>query len=506
MRTTLAVFLPWLALAQEDSILCSELRCEASFQLQLFEPELSDRAITVPGPSTLRHLQYDMGTVLHYGHKPLVFASSETAETEVVRQQTMLDVLAWIGIFGRADVGVALPLAVSQSGEYFDRREDAAGESVTRTGLGDTRLVGKVRLLGNGRGLGLAFAPVVTLPTGNNAASGTGSKNNLTGEKAPTVRPRVVGGWRDGRVMGSWYLGYLWRKNTDYISGADERIVVGDQILYGAGGAYRLVDNVEAIGEVFGRMGAVNRNLDAAPAELDVALRAEPLPRKLTGLYVMAGGGAGIHAGIGTPVVRAFLGVNWAPDYADTDGDHLYDRFDLCADRAEDRDGFDDGDGCPDPDNDQDLLQDGSDRCPTEAEDRDEFEDEDGCPDPDNDGDRIPDIQDECPFVAGSAPYKGCTAESYDSDGDGLKDASDKCVQEAEDPDGFADEDGCPDPDNDADGVPDGEDDCPAQAEDKDDFQDGDGCPEPDNDADGVPDASDKCPMVPGAKSRGGCP
>ncbi len=35
---------------------------------------------------------------------------------------------------------------------------------------------------------------------------------------------------------------------------------------------------------------------------------------------------------------------------ADRDGDGVPDRADLCQDEAEDRDGFDDGDGCPDAD------------------------------------------------------------------------------------------------------------------------------------------------------------
>jgi len=40
-----------------------------------------------------------------------------------------------------------------------------------------------------------------------------------------------------------------------------------------------------------------------------------------------------------------------------------------------------------------------------------------------------------------------------DRDGDGLPNAADRCPDEPEDPDGFADDDGCPDPDNDGDGV-----------------------------------------------------
>ena len=97
-----------------------------------------------------------------------------------------------------------------------------------------------------------------------------------------------------------------------------------------------------------------------------------------------------------------------------------------------------------------------------------------------------------------------------DNDGDGIPDAQDKCPKEAEDKDGFQDDDGCPDPDNDGDGIPDAADKCPNEAEDKDGFQDDDGCPDPDNDSDGVPDADDKCPDEPetknGFQDEDGCP
>jgi hypothetical protein len=67
---------------------------------------------------------------------------------------------------------------------------------------------------------------------------------------------------------------------------------------------------------------------------------------------------------------------------ADQDGDGLPDAGDRCPAAPEDRDGFEDGDGCPDPDNDQDGLSDVDDLCPADTEDRDGFQDEDGCPDP----------------------------------------------------------------------------------------------------------------------------
>ena len=81
----------------------------------------------------------------------------------------------------------------------------------------------------------------------------------------------------------------------------------------------------------------------------------------------------------------------------DTDGDGIPDSIDKCPNEPEDKDGFQDEDGCPDPDNDGDGILDKDDKCPNEPEDKDGFQDEDGCPDPDNDGDGIPDVKDKCP-------------------------------------------------------------------------------------------------------------
>jgi outer membrane protein OmpA-like peptidoglycan-associated protein/opacity protein-like surface antigen len=128
-------------------------------------------------------------------------------------------------------------------------------------------------------------------------------------------------------------------------------------------------------------------------------------------------------------------------------------------------------------DRDGDGFENKYDRCPDEAEDMDGYMDEDGCPDPDNDGDGILDINDNCP-------------------------------DDAEDMDGYKDDDGCPDPDNDGDGVLDADDQCPEELEDLDGFQDDDGCPDPDNDGDGVLDADDQCPDTPAGVEvdANGCP
>ena len=65
----------------------------------------------------------------------------------------------------------------------------------------------------------------------------------------------------------------------------------------------------------------------------------------------------------------------------DADRDAIADSMDLCPADAEDMDGFEDEDGCPDLDNDKDGISDAKDKCPNEPETYNGYEDEDGCPD-----------------------------------------------------------------------------------------------------------------------------
>ncbi len=164
----------------------------------------------------------------------------------------------------------------------------------------------------------------------------------------------------------------------------------------------------------------------------------------------------------------------------DRDKDDIPDRVDACANAPEDKDDFQDTDGCPEPDNDMDSVSDINDECPLESEDIDGNVDEDGCPEPDNDKDSVLDTQDQCPQDAedrdGYMDYDGCP--DLDNDGDGLPDHKDKCLNEVEDTDGYQDQDGCPDPDNDGDGILDVKDACPNQPEKVNGYEDFDGCPD----------------------------
>ncbi|MEO8549380.1 MAG: OmpA family protein, partial [Kofleriaceae bacterium] len=193
---------------------------------------------------------------------------------------------------------------------------------------------------------------------------------------------------------------------------------------------------------------------DAKHGDFTVLATAGLMIRASTDLTVQLMGGTGQLGARGDDFLVS-AGIIWAPQPAgaagpgrgDKDGDGIPDSVDACPDEAEDKDGYQDEDGCPDPDNDGDGIPDKDDQCPNDPEDKDGYQDTDGCPERDNDN-------------------------------DGIVDALDKCPNEPEDKDGFEDDDGCPDQDNDGDGIPDKDDKCPNDAETVNGFEDEDGCPD----------------------------
>lgn len=121
--------------------------------------------------------------------------------------------------------------------------------------------------------------------------------------------------------------------------------------------------------------------------------------------------------------------------------------------------------------------------------------------------------------------YGSLRVTDVDTDGDGIFDSVDGCINQAEVVNGFQDNDGCPDTvptttDVDGDGIPDEVDSCPTEAETVNGFQDGDGCPDElppdvgditeglpiDTDGDTVEDEFDLCPFEFGTVANIGCP
>ena len=422
------------------------------------------------------------------------------ARDNVVKSVAAGQITGAYGVSERLQIGANLPLIFSLAGDGLDPTTGMhAPNGLQVTGVGDLLVEAKYKLYDEA---GLKFSGIggVTLPS---SVGSDGSK--FIGDDLPTLRGRGALQWSGGKLSLGTTLGFILRKpRTIYAS------TIGPQWTFGAAAAIALTDRFSLIGEAYGRTGITSFALDESPIEAIGGLRVIAVPS----VAVTLGGGAGLDRALGSPNAQFFASVGYAPDVRDSDGDGIPNAKDKCPLVPEDKDGFQDEDGCPDDDNDGDHRPDSEDKCPNQAEDLDGFQDEDGCPDLDNDKDGIPDLQDKCPNDPedGKEPYPhdGCPADKRDSDGDGIPDSEDKCPLQEEDLDGFEDGDGCPELDNDGDGVPDAVDKCPLCPEDKDGFQDEDGCPDLDNDHDGIPDAQDKCPNEPetvnGFKDDDGCP
>src|SRR5580692_6116042 len=160
--------------------------------------------------------------------------------------------------------------------------------------------------------------------------------------------------------------------------------VDGNLFTYGGGFAWRVLPAVDIIGETYG---TYLLNGDAGSS-------VKPSNEAVGGIkvfvernsYLMLGAGGRYTQGFEAANIRGFIGFIFEPSIGDRDGDGIKDDVDQCPDEPEDRDGFQDEDGCPeesDGDRDGDGILDSKDKCPDVPEDRDGFEDEDGCPDPD---------------------------------------------------------------------------------------------------------------------------
>ncbi len=431
----------------------------------------STSAADVLDPST-----FSVGVWTYYGYRPVVLEDRDTGEQwDLITHQVQGELSLSFGLFKGVELGASLPVLLLQRGDLSEVGSRGVGDA--RVGL---RYGSRTERFGWSGGLSLGV-PV-------------GSETALQSNSTWSIEPYVVGSLYGARgSVLSVNLGYLWRPQGAVFLNAER----GKVINWSLGGVYPVrkrdaswLTDIEVFSELYGDVSLVSgtfvsRNMANYPAEVQGGVRFWFAREHM----LSVSGGPGLTRGYGTPTARAIAGYRYVPAredealsraYADKDGDGVRDEDDQCLDEVEDLDGFEDEDGCPDPDNDRDEILDFADGCPLDPEDRDTFEDEDGCPDRDNDRDGVLDTEDQCMFVPedldGFEDGDGCP--EADNDLDGYLDNEDQCPDEPEDFDGFEDEDGCPDEDNDEDGILDVNDACPLDQEVINDFEDEDGCPD----------------------------
>jgi OmpA-OmpF porin, OOP family len=455
--------------------------------LDPFRPAIDSRGyLTVNASQVLgdRELSFGLGS-LDWGHHLLELdADGKSYSIDDMITATLIAAVGLQAGPAELEFGASLPLRIMSGtrGPGTVGGPGGSGYGVDGQGLGNLGLHLKTRFASTSRGphIGLGVIASLYLPT-------IDPKDRFLGEDQWV--PQLLGVvdkefGRARRLRLSLNGGIRLRRTTTFTNSdpgpamapvTDRSITVGSELPFGLGIAYALApQRFDLVGEVFGAI-PLGAHQSYQPLEALGGIKLY-LARNS---YLTLGAGRGLIAGQGgNPDLRAFIGIVFEPSIGDRDGDGIKDDLD---------------------------------RCPDQPEDFDGWQDEDGCPDPDNDGDGIADVDDRCPDIPGPADNGGCPAGiANDRDGDGIPDDLDKCPDDPEDKDGFQDEDGCPDLDNDHDGILDIDDLCPNEPEDKDGFEDADGCPDLDNDHDGIPDKDDKCPNQPETynnyQDADGCP
>jgi outer membrane protein OmpA-like peptidoglycan-associated protein len=506
-----------LFMALPASAQTSSAPYDTNIDFQQFRPAPGPyNFFTVQGSRVEGRTALSLGAWANYAYRPLTIFNANCpsavndsgctvgdVRSRPIEHLATLNLLVGVTLANRILLSLDLPLTL-ETGQAVERSSgrpvldaSSTAQSQTAGGLGDPRVEAKVRLAGSGlTGAGLAVSGFVTIPLGQSAGAG----DHFVADHSSTFGGRLIGEYRRGRFAIALNLGAIGRPSSLTLYSTE----VGSRLTWGAALGVDISPRLSVMAEGFGASD-LSSQLQNNNAEVLGGAR-----YRIGDLTFTAGGGSGVLRGAGSPTARAFLGVAWAPYRVDNDGDGVADNVDRCPAEAEDLDGYEDEDGCPEFDNDGDGVNDTSDRCPDQAEDRDNFQDADGCPDNDNDNDGVPDGYDSCPREAedrdGDHDEDGCP--DNDRDHDGVQDDQDRCPGEPEDTDGFQDTDGCPDPDNDGDGIPDTEDQCSDQAG----PASGHGCPAAaaDRDRDGVPDDRDRCPdqaeTVNGVDDADGCP
>ncbi len=460
--------------------------------IDAFRPAIDSRGYLTINASQLlgdKEVSFGLGS-LSWGHRLLAFENGTA--TYSVDDVITATLIAAVGLhLGPAalELGASVPLSILSG----DRGPDDLGApgpnddmryKLDGQGLGNIGLHLKTRLLNTSRPphLGIGVIASVFLPTAS-------PKDRFLGEAR--ITPQIIGIvdkelGRRGQLRISLNGGIRIRQTTSFTDLGDggapatgKTITASGELPVGLGVAYAISpQKFDLVGEVFGAI-PLGKHDDYQPLEAIGGVKLY-LARNS---FLSLGAGRGLRPANGAnPELRAFIGIVFEPNLGDRDGDGLKDDIDQCPSEPEDFDGFEDEDGCPDPDNDRDQILDIDDKCPNIPEDRDGFEDEDGCPE----------------------------GNPNDRDGDRILDPFDKCPDDPEDYDQFQDEDGCPDLDNDNDKILDVDDLCPNDPEDYDGFEDEDGCPDLDNDKDHILDIDDKCPNEPerynNFEDADGCP
>ncbi|MBW2256094.1 MAG: hypothetical protein JRI25_16050, partial [Deltaproteobacteria bacterium] len=307
-----------------------------------------------------RPLGYVSGRVgLGYMHGPFGYwEPGEATATNLVEHALQLDLVGTISA-GPVRLGWGVPVNLRTTSDVAD----------SVSGLGDLAVDVKATLVDReSKGVGFALGGRTVLPT---AAT---SKNPALGLPGVAGEFQAIVDGETGPALLALNVGARFQPRTELLN-----TTIDDQVFVRAGVGYAVTEDAGVSIDVAGNFNLSDVGEAAFPFEAMIGGY-----KRVSDVVVLRGAlSRGLTLGIGAPVGRAVLMISLEPPTVrDADGDGIVDKADACPHEPEDPDGFEDANGCPDPDNDGDGLLDAEDQCPDVAEDLDGFRDDDGCIDP----------------------------------------------------------------------------------------------------------------------------
>lgn len=316
-------------------------------------------------PAVPFHLGWSLGLFVHGADNQIVEVDgSDAVIGKPLDTGVTADLVASLGLFGRLELGLHLPLHLVYEGEPYGGLEASPG-------LGDLRFVPKIAIVRTGsldRHFLLGIALPISFPTGDGDA--------LRGADGFTLGGQLLLAGHLGRIGLGASVGYRWR--SEHPPG----LPWGDGVGFGPWLSVGLTESLSLRAEMYAEklVGA-----DEGTADFPIEVLGG-LELRLGGVALYGGASFGLTDGVGDPDFRIIGGIRYRRN-------------------APDRQGFKDSDG--------DRVLDKDDGAPYEAEDEDGFRDDDGVPEPDNDGDGVLDGDDECPELTGEPARRGCPAKTY---------------------------------------------------------------------------------------------
>lgn len=292
---------------------------------QTFRPTLDGaRTLLVDDAAFSQYLRPSARILFQYVNDPLIFVE-DGQQTRIVSDVVQGDALLALS-YDRLRVGLDLPVYLLATGVDGDE-----------SGLGDVGAELRLGFLDPEKDpFGFALHGRLNLPT---ASVQTALGESGLGYEAGAIV--------DVRLDDTTLLVNAGTQGRPEI--ALDNVTVGDQLYWRLGLAQSLLDDDGGgLAAEAGGAWIYGEELTNTPAV--------PIEGLLTGwlrfgdMVLRAGAGVGITEGIGAPDARALLSLGYEPPLvADQDRDGIADGDDECRTEPEDVDGYQDVDGCPDP-------------------------------------------------------------------------------------------------------------------------------------------------------------